>query len=136
MNIINALPGIVPTARNYTMGRWPQGRMKMRNGRVQRWGLCSIPSGDATSLEWKNITYQQAETLCIIWDNNYGLYGTETLPPEVFAGMGSDLGGFVALPFAGATWHFSGNPVVVPVKKGYCTVRIPISVRGLAVYTP
>lgn len=86
MNIINALPGIVPTARPYSMGRWPQTRVKMRNGRTVRWGLSSIPTGDRMELTWENITFAQAEQIAAIWDANYGIYGELTLPPEALAG--------------------------------------------------
>lgn len=136
MNIINALPGIIPTARNYRMGRWPQNKMKMRNGRIQRWSLASAPSGDRTELVWENITFAQAEQLCIIWDNNYGTYGGLTLPPETLAGASGELAVLMATPFAGATWCFSGSPQVSPAKAGRCTVRMPIYARGLTANSP
>lgn len=142
MNILNALPGIVPTARTYTMGKWPQKRMKMRNARTVRWGLCSRPSGDRMELVWENITYAQAEQLCIVWDNNYGIYGSLSLPPsvsltpEILAGTSGGLNSLLTLPFAGASWHFVGDPQVEAVKAGRCTVRMPIGVRGAATYMP
>lgn len=142
MNIINALPGIVPTARTYSMGRWPQKRMKMRNARTERWGLCSKPSGDKMELVWENVTYAQAEQLCTVWDKNYGIYGSLSLPPsisltpEILGGTSGGLNSLMALPFAGATWHFVGIPRVESVKAGRCTVRMPIGVRGTANYTP
>jgi hypothetical protein len=141
MNIINTLPGIVPTARTYTMGQWPQKRMKMRNARIARWGLCNRPSGDRMELVWENITYAQAEQLCIVWDKNYGIYGSLSLPPsvnlppEILAGTSGGLSSLLAIPFAGATWHFVGAPQVDAVKAGRCTVRMPIGVRGAATYT-
>lgn len=141
MNIINTLPGIVPTARTYTMGQWPQKRMKMRNARIARWGLCSKPSGDRMELVWENVTYAQAEQLCIVWDRNYGIYGSLSLPPsinltpEILAGTTGGLNSLLAIPFAGATWHFVGAPQVDAVKAGRCTVRMPIGVRGAATYT-
>lgn len=134
MSIVTALPGIVPTARSYTMGRWPQGRMKMRNGRTVRWGLSSRPTGDKMELAWENITYTQAEQLCRVWDLNYGIYGRLTLPAETLAGTSGGLNSFLALPFPGATWNFVGTPQVEAVKKGRCTVRMPIGVRGFARY--
>lgn len=136
MNIITALPGIVPTARTYKMGQWPQSKMKMRNGRIQRWGLANIPSGDVMDLTWENITYAQAEQLCIVWDASYGIYGRLTLPPEILAGTSGGLTSLMATPFAGATWHFSGAPQVSPVKAGRCTVRMPIRTRGFVVNHP
>ena len=130
VSIDNALPGIVPTVRDYDMGQWPQGKMKMRNGRVQRWGLSSIPTGDKMRLVWENITYAQAESLCIVWDQNYGIYGEVLLPPETLAGTSEELAALLAGPFAGATWQFSAPPKVVAVKARRCTVEMPISVRG------
>lgn len=130
ITIANALPGIVPTLRDYDMGRWPQSKMKMRNGRVQRWGLSSIPTGDKMRLVWENITYAQAESLCIIWDRNYGIYGQVLLPPETLAGTSGGLTTLMATPFAGATWQFTGPPQVKPVKARRCTVEMPIGVRG------
>lgn len=130
VSIFNALPGIVPSARSYAMGDWPQKRMKMRNGRTDRWGLISIPTGDELRLSWENITYQQAETLCITWDISYGTYAGITLPPEILAGMSSSLAAFVSTPFVGATWHFTGPPRVLPAKAGRCTVEMPLGVRG------
>lgn len=140
MSIINALPGITPTARPYTMGRWPQGRMKMRNGRTVHWGLSSRPTGDRMELVWENITYAQAEQLAIIWDLNYGIYGLLTvpasvpLPSEILAGTSGDLADLLQLPFPGATWHFVGAPQTEAVKAGRCTMRMPIGVRGFARY--
>jgi hypothetical protein len=134
MSIVTALPGIVPTARSYTMGRWPQGRMKMRNGRTVRWGLFSRPTGDRMELAWENITYAQAEQLCRVWDLNYGIYGRLTLSADTLAGTSGGLNSLLALPFPGATWHFVGAPQVEAVKKGRCTVRMPIGVRGFARY--
>ncbi len=143
MNIINALPGIVPTARTYTMGEWPQKRMKMRNGRTVRWGLCNRPSGDRIALTWDNITYAQAEQLCIVWDNNYGIYGSLSRPsppinltPEILAGTSGGLNSLLSLPFAGASWHFVGEPQVEAAKAGRCIVQIPIGLRGAATYAP
>ena len=130
MSILTALPGIVPTARTYSMGQWPQKIMKMRNGRIKRWGLSSMPDGDKMQLTWENITYQQAESLCTVWDQNYGIYGIVDMPPEVFAGTSGELAALMETPFAGATWHFTGPPVVRPVKAGRCTVQIPVGVRG------
>jgi hypothetical protein len=158
MSIINALPGITPTARPYSMGEWPQRRMKMRNGRAVRWGLSSIPSGDRMELVWENITYTQAELLSSVWDANYGIYGELTLAPSkvlaaangkaivtqdgkalltsggTLAGTDGGLRELLALPFPGATWHFVGNPRVTAVKAGRCTMQMPIGVRGFARY--
>ena len=146
MNILNALPGIVPTARTFTMGRWPQKRIKMRNARIARWGLCNKPSGDKMELAWENITYAQAELICIVWDNNYGLYGTLALPPvpnvqqtagltpEIVDGTSGALRSLLTLPFPGATWHLGGPPQVQAVKAGRCTVRMLITMRTAATY--
>lgn len=157
-NIINALPGITPTARNYSMGKWPQKRIKMRNGRAVRWGLSSIPTGDRMALVWENITYADAEKLSIIWDANYGIYGELTLATAsvlatingkiittqdgrafglsggTLAGISEELSDLLGLPFPGATWHFVGKPQVSAVKAGRCTMQIPIGVRGFARY--
>jgi len=134
MSIINALPGIVPSARPYSMGQWPQKRMKMRNGRTLRWGLSSKPSGDRMELTWENITYAQAEQLCEVWDRSYGMYGQLTLPTAILAGTSGALNTFLATPYPGATWHFVGNPQVEAVKAGRCTVRMAIGVRGAVTY--
>lgn len=130
MNIINALPGIIPSVRSCTMGEWPQKRMKMRNGRTQRWGLSNRPAGDAMELAWENITYAQAEQLVSIWDLNYGIYGILLIPPEILAGTSGGLNALLATPFVGATWHFTGPPQVNSVKARRCTARIPIGVRN------
>jgi hypothetical protein len=134
MSIITALPGIAPTARSYAMGRWPQGRMKMRNGRTVRWGLSSMPTGDRMELVWENITYAQAEQLCIVWDTNYGIYGTVSLPLLTLAGVGSALASLLNNPFPGATWHFVEAPQVEARKANRCTVTMQIGVRGFARY--
>ena len=141
MTILNALPGIVPTARTFTTGQWPQKRMKMRNARTVRWGLCNKPSGDKMDLIWENITYAQAESICIVWDNSYGLYGTLALPPvpnveqvagltpEILGGTSGALKDLLTLPFANTTWHLSSPPQVQAVKAGRCTVKIAIKLR-------
>jgi hypothetical protein len=129
MNIINALPGILPTARPYTMGQWAQKPMKMRNGRTVKWGLSSRQNGDKLELSWENITYTQAEQLCAIWDANYGILGELTLPPEALAGTSGSLNALLALPFPNAVWKFMGTPQVLAVKAGRCTVRMPIETR-------
>lgn len=134
MSIVTALPGITPTLRPYTMGRWPQGRMKMRNGREARWGLSSRPTGDRMELVWENITYTQAEQICQAWDTNYGIYGRVTLPAAVRAGTSGGLNSLLNAPFPGATWHFAGPPQIEAVKNKRCTVSIAISVRGFAKY--
>ena len=142
MTIFNALPGIVPSARLYRMGQWPQRRMKMRNGRVARWALVNRPSGDTIELSWENITYAQAELLCIVWDDNYGIHGSLSLPPtipltqEILDGMGTSLKQFVTAPFTGVAWHFKSPPTVEPVKFGRCTVRMSIGARAAATYLP
>lgn len=137
--LFNALPGIEPTARSYSMGKWPQGRMVMRNGKTVRWGLSSRPTGDMMELMWENITYAEAEQLCIVWDNNYGIYGmigNQVIPltPELLAGTSGGLASLMTEPFAGATWVFAGPPTVEPVKARRCSVRIPIRVRGYTRY--
>jgi len=132
MNIINALPGIVPTARSFTMGQWPQKRVKMRNGRTVRWALCNKPSNDTMDLAWENITYAQAEQICIVWDNSYGIYGhlsqapTARLTPEILAGTSGELNRFLASPFRNAVWRFVSRPQVKAAKAGRCTVTITI----------
>lgn len=138
--IVNLLPGIMPTARTFTMGQWPQKRVKMRNGRTAHWGLCNKPSGDKMDLAWENITYLQAETLCRVWDDNYGIYGSLSQAPsiplteEILAGTSGELKTLLALPFPGSSWHFAGPPRVEAVKAGRCSVRIPIKLRGQAFY--
>jgi hypothetical protein len=69
-----------------------------------------------------------------VWDLNYGIYGRLTLSADTLAGTSGGLNSFLALPFPGATWHFVGAPQVEAVKKGRCTVRMPIGVRGFARY--
>lgn len=142
MTIFNALPGIIPSARSCTMGQWPQRRVKMRNGRTVRLPLSSKPSGDSIELEWPNVTYQQAEELCIVWDDNYGTYGQLSQQPnfpltqELLAGMSSELKQLLTLPITGATWHFIGKPSVESVKPGRCTVRMRIGLRASVTYSP
>lgn len=112
----------------------------MRNGRTVRWPLCSRPSGDKIDLVWQNITYGQAEQLCSVWDDNYGRYGSLSSAPsiplteEILAGTSEELKQFLALPFPGASWHFTGSPKIESVKPRRCTVRMPIGVRGFVVY--
>jgi len=134
MSIITALPGICPTVRPCEMGEWPQGRMKMRNGRTVRWGLSSRPTSNPMELRWENITYAQAEELVQTWDANYGIYGEVTLPPGIMGGASAELAAMLALPFAGATWHFATAPVVTAVKARRCTVTMPIAIRGFVEY--
>lgn len=141
MTIFNALPGITPSVRLYRMGQWPQRRMKMRNGRVAKWGLANRPSNDTIELSWENITYAQAELLCIVWDDNYGIHGSLNLPPtipltqEILDGMGTSLKQFVTTPFTGVTWHFKSPPTVESVKAGRCTVRMRAGTQA-ATYLP
>ena len=134
MSIITALPGIVPAARDYSMGRWPQVKKKMRNGRTVCWGLSSKPTGDRMALAWENITYEQAEQLCEVWDANYGIYGEVDPPSEIRDGTSGDLRALLNTPFPGATWHFVGSPQVEAVKAGRCTVSVLIGVRGFVGY--
>jgi hypothetical protein len=134
MNIINALPGITPTARPYSMGQWPQARRKMRNGRIVRWALATRPSGDTMELRWENLTYAEAEQLCSIWDANYGIYGTLTIPAQIRAGTSGGLNALLASPFAGAVWEFSGLPKVEAVKAKRCTVTMRIRATANKVY--
>lgn len=137
--IINALPGITPTVRPYSMGRWPQGRMVMRNGKTHRWGLASKPNGDTMELAWLNITYAQAEQICSVWDKNYGVYGMvantpNPLPAQLLAGTTGGLNSLMAQPFAGASWHIASAPIVEAVKARRCTVRMRISTRAFTGY--
>ena len=138
--IVNLLPGIVPTARTFAMGQWPQKRVKMRNGRTAHWGLCNKPSGDKMDLAWENITYEQAEELCKVWDDNYGIYGSLSQAPsipltqEILAGTSGELKTLLTLPFPGSSWHFAGPPRVEAAKARRCSVRIPIKLRGQAFY--
>jgi hypothetical protein len=134
MSIVNALPEIAPTLRTQTLAKWPQGRMKMRNGRTVHWGLSSRPGDDSVELAWENITYAQAEQLCQIWDANYGIYGQLTLPADIFAGTSGGLYSLVAVPFPNTSWAFAGPPEVEAVKAGRCTVSIPIKTRGFVSY--
>lgn len=134
MNIVNALPGITPRGRNYTMGEWPQARRKMRNGRIARWALTSKPTGDRMDLSWENITYAQAEELCKVWDDNYGTYGTLTIPPEIVAGARGNLGNLLLAPFPGAVWQFAGPPRITAVKARRCTVQFPVQTRSFIAY--
>lgn len=158
MSIVNALPGIVPSLRSYSMGEWPQRRMKMRNKRIVKWGLANISTNEKLELAWENITYAQAEQLVRVWDLNYGTYGRVTLPAEFFAGTetqvclatlsgkiittldgkalavdGSDSGGLsglMALPFVSTAWRFTEPPRVTAVKAGRCTVQMSIGANG------
>lgn len=164
MSIVNALPGIVPSLRSYSMGVWPQRRMKMRNKRTARWGLANMSTDEKLELTWENVTYAQAEQLVRVWDLNYGIYGKVTLPAEIFAGTempvrlatlsgkiittlggkalsvdGTDSGGLsglMALPFASTAWRFTEPPRVTAVKTGRCTVQMPIGARGLIEQQP
>ncbi len=92
-------------------------------------------------LAWENITYAQAEQLCRVWDDNYGIYGSLSQAPsiplteEILAGTGGELKALLALPFPGSSWHFAASPRVKAVKAGRCTVEMPIKLRAQAFYS-
>jgi hypothetical protein len=134
MSIVNALPGIAPTARSFKMAEWPQTRIKTRAGRTVRLAQVDTPAGATMDLVWENITYTQAETICNAWDVNYGIYGTLLLDAATLAGLsdeaGSNVSGLMLQPFPGATWRASGPPVAEAVKRRRCTVRLPLVARN------
>jgi hypothetical protein len=92
-------------------------------------------------LAWENITYTQAEQLCKVWDDSYGIYGSLSQAPsiplteEILAGTSGELKTLLALPFPGSSWHFAAPPRVKAVKAGRCTVEIPIKLRAQAFYS-
>jgi hypothetical protein len=77
-------------------------------------------------LAWENITHAQAELLASTWDANYGIYGRVQLGAAGLAGMSIDLSALVEQPFPNTVWSFAGPPVIESVKRGRCTVRIPL----------
>jgi hypothetical protein len=85
-------------------------------------------------LQWENLTFAQAEQLCSIWDANYGIYGTLTIPPEIRAGTSGGLNALLASPFAGAAWEFKGPPKVASVIAGRCTVTMIIRAAANKTY--
>jgi hypothetical protein len=129
MSIVTALPGIRPTTRAFTMDEWPQGQAKMRSGRVVKWVQANSPSGASLELVWENITNAQAETICDVWDANYGIYGSVDVVTETLAGLNSSLDVLINQPFANVLWRSEGPPVVEAVKRNRCTVRLTLRSR-------
>ena len=122
------------------MDEWPQGRIKMRSGRMAKWAQANTPAGAATEIVWENITYAEAELILQVWDSSYGIYGNITLVPSTLSGLSPGLAAIIQQPFPNTVWRAEGPPVIEAVKAKRCAVRLSLrtrrDIRSAVAYPP
>ena len=122
-------PTIEPTARSFTAPRWPTSGIKTQSGVTTRrlWG--SRPSQAQLSLNFDNISDDNAGLIVAAYNSAKGATTELTLPNVLFNGASAALTGWLNTTSTGAgmKWFFSEEPPTVEsVAPGRSSVRVAL----------
>ena len=122
-------PNIEPTARSFTAPRWPTSGVTTQSGVTTRrlWG--SRPSQAQLSLNFENISDDNAGLIVAAYNSAKGATTELTLPNVLFNGASAALTGWLNTTSTGAgmKWFFSEEPPTVEsVAPGRSSVRVAL----------
>ena len=125
-----SFPALVPSARSYTPGVFPETQFQAQNGAVVRVRYGNQRTNSRLSLTFSNITDGDAAEVLqnyvqVMEGDNYAQFTTD----NVAAGAGSVVGGeetglvpFIRETNSALKWKYASPPSVTSVKPGLSTV--------------
>lgn len=121
-------PSIPPTRRSFETGDWPVKTFKAQNGSEARVLYGNRRTGMTLSLEWQNITSNQAESIFNHYNDKQGTYQT-----FAFGSGGDDVRagwtGTSSVLGAGATggaWRYAEAPTIETVSRDVHNVSVKL----------
>ena len=124
-----AFPSITPTARRFTAPTWPTNTQRSQSGVITRrlWG--SKPANATLSLQFSNVSDDEAATILAAYDDAKGSTDTLTLPFQIFSGMSNTLKGETDGSAASLQWSFAEGspPQVESVAPGISSVSVNLT---------
>lgn len=117
-------PEIVPTARNFKPGVYPQKTYRALSGAVVKRTYGNSPYGAQLELEFGNILDATVVTLLDHYRSQTAANRRFILSSNVTAGMSSALAARADASIDGLRWEYAGPPEVETVRPGTNNVRI------------
>ena len=118
-----SFPALVPSARSYTPGVFPETQFQAQNGAVVRVRYGNQRTNSRLSLTFSNITDGDAADVLqnyveVMEGDNYAQFTTD----NVAAGAGTGLTPFIRETNSALKWKYASPPSVTSVKPGLSTV--------------
>lgn len=118
-----SFPALVPSARSYTPGVFPETQFQAQNGAVVRVRYGNQRTNSRLSLTFSNITDANAAEVLqnyvdVMEDDNYAQFTTS----NVAAGAEEGLIPFIRETNSALKWKYASPPSVTSVKPGLSTV--------------
>ena len=118
-----SFPALVPSARSYTPGVFPETQFQAQNGAVVRVRYGNQRTNSRLSLTFSNITDANAAEVLqnyvdVMEDDNYAQFTTS----NVAAGAEEGLIPFIRETNSALKWKYAEPPLVTSVKPGLSTV--------------
>mgnify|MGYP006000203531 FL=1 len=118
-----SFPALVPSARSYTPGVFPETQFQAQNGAVVRVRYGNQRTNSRLSLTFSNITDANAAEVLqnyveVMEGDNYAQFTTS----NVAAGAGTGLTPFIRETNSALKWKYASPPSVTSVKPGLSTV--------------
>ena len=118
-----SFPALVPSARSYTPGVFPETQFQAQNGSVVRVRYGNQRTNSRLSLTFSNITDANAAEVLqnyvdVMEDDNYAQFTTS----NVAAGAEEGLIPFIRETNSALKWKYASPPSVTSVKPGLSTV--------------
>ena len=119
-------PDIVPTARNFKPGVYPQKTYRSLSGAVVKRTYGNIACGAQLDLEFNGIPDATVVTLLDHYRNQTAANRRFNISASTQAGMSNALSSLVNGYVDGLRWEYTGPPEVQSVHPGYNNVRISL----------
>ena len=119
-------PEIVPTARNFRPGVYPQKSYRSLSGAVVKRTYGDSPYGAQLELEYDNIPDATVVTLLNHYRNQTPANRRFNISASVQAGMSFPLSSIVNGYSDGLRWEYANPPEVQSIRPGFNNVRISL----------
>jgi hypothetical protein len=122
-------PALIPSnnGREFVPLSYAQKVSKTQSGKTVRRLLSSAPGGGKMSLEFRELTDTETESIIAAYDLCKGRKGSIRLPSQVFSGTTGNLTAIMQLNGYNCQWKFLTPPkVTTSMRNGRSTVRVEL----------
>jgi len=124
-------PEIRPTTRKFKMGDTPSAIYTSLSGAIFKRSFGNLKTNYTLDLTFKNIpdstteNFRSTEAILTHYDGVDGTFSSFTIPDLVFAGVDSNVKGYIQAP-TGIRWRYSKPPEVQSVQSNLSTVTVSL----------
>jgi hypothetical protein len=124
-------PEIKPTTRKFKMGDTPSTTYTSLSGAIFKRSFGNVKTNYTLDLTFKNIpdstteNFKSTEAILTHYEGADGTFSSFTIPDLVFAGVNSNVKGYIQAP-TGIKWRYSRPPEVQSVQSNLSTVTVSL----------